>query len=731
MGVVLVAYSLTVSFVKSKTAKNLLLYLCFATFFTFVTFSSKPGVYQYYLTNLAIEKVVNTNDKHAVDFNEVDSPDKFWEFLEVALVGNLLYPTTSVDSGKPLERLERLNIIGHGRSLGATRIRQVRGNYRECDVPSWLRYLYGTEVFCAKQASKRQPHKDPMPQVAAGTLGNFTKPFLYRTSKELGSTSLAVYTGQHGTYGQGGFALDLVPNVPTVEMARLVLNCRGVLDRALQLCDFANDGGSPGVSGARGVKRRQLLAGGCSPLDPDEVYVARTSALPCMMKPCEAMPDVSFEDMLWLAQNGSGKCGHCECLSGQYSRQEEDACFADCQPKELALRQIRMLKANGWIDEWTRAVIIDLSVYNYQRNLFTTLRLAFEVPVFGRMVPSYSVRTYKLYRFVTPHDKRVFVLEILLILMLIAYCWSNYKEARRLRWSYFKIVWNYFDWAVIILVWWTVIVRLATLTKVNNFGLEATSVLYVDFPTVAFYTQQEITAQALALLLVGLKLFKYLQDIPRVNGIMLTIIRALFDLFLFTITFIIVVYGFSASFYVAFSGDIGDMKTLGDTLGALLRSLLGQFAYADMAKSNRYLAPFLFYVFNIMVFFILLNMFVAILDDSFAEIKSRRGEQDVQFFNEMRRVIGERLIELKTEKKTVRAIGKALQKCVLSDDIHLDRVELTEVLAPYEHAYAVFHVKDMKEVFLKYDLDCDGVLNKAETRTMIKVGCACLCTTSK
>ena len=62
---------------------------------------------------------------------------------------------------------------------------------------------------------------------------------------------------------------------------------------------------------------------------------------------------------------------------------------------------------------------------------------------------------------------------------------------------------------------------------------------------------------------------------------------------------------------------------------SLIRTILGDFDFTKLEKANYVFGPIYFLCFVFFVFFVLLNMFLAILSDSFGEVKAelaRHGE---------------------------------------------------------------------------------------------------------
>lgn len=66
---------------------------------------------------------------------------------------------------------------------------------------------------------------------------------------------------------------------------------------------------------------------------------------------------------------------------------------------------------NRWITRGTRAVIIDFTVYNANVNLFCVAKLVAEFLPTGGVLPTFSLRTIKLIRYVSDYDYFILVCE--------------------------------------------------------------------------------------------------------------------------------------------------------------------------------------------------------------------------------------------------------------------------------------------------------------------------------
>ena len=70
-----------------------------------------------------------------------------------------------------------------------------------------------------------------------------------------------------------------------------------------------------------------------------------------------------------------------------------------------------------------------------------------------------------------------------------------------------------------------------------------------------------------------------------------------------------------------FGGNLYEYRSYPNAVASIFGLLLGKFSYHQFEQTNAILGPIFFFGFNIMVNWILMNMFISILDDVFAEVQ--------------------------------------------------------------------------------------------------------------
>ncbi|XP_074025320.1 polycystin-2-like protein 1 isoform X3 [Leptinotarsa decemlineata] len=126
---------------------------------------------------------------------------------------------------------------------------------------------------------------------------------------------------------------------------------------------------------------------------------------------------------------------------------------------------------------------------------------------------------------------------------------------------------------------------------------------------------------------------------------------------------------------------VENFSSFGVAMFTLLRTILGDFDYQEIEAANRILAPIYFLSYIFLVFFVLLNMFLAIINDTYSDVKTeialapdemQMTEYLSQQIRNLLRRLGSKCVSEKSETKseinaTLRQIREVLKKCGFSD----------------------------------------------------------------
>ncbi|XP_065058180.1 polycystin-2-like protein 1 [Rhopilema esculentum] len=375
------------------------------------------------------------------------------------------------------------------------------------------------------------------------------------------------------------------------------------------------------------------------------------------------------------------------------------------------------LKKNLWTDRGTRAVFIDFTVYNANINLFCVVTLVLEFPATGGCIPHPMFRTLKLIRYVTPMDYFVMACEAIFVLFLVYYSIEEFIEIKKHKLAYFKAFWNVLDVVVILLGVVCIVFNLYRTLSVNRLikSLLTNPDGFANFAVLGFWQNQYDNLVAVAVFICWIKVFKYISFNKTMTQLSSTLGKCAKDIAGFAVMFFIIFLAYAQWGYLIFGTQVKDFSTFHYSIYTLFRIILGDFNFKEIENANRILGPIFFITYVFFVFFVLINMFLAIINDTYAEVKSDLAQQKSEFeiTDYFKRGYEKMMNKISFKREKIVDIQKAIQTADTNRDNKLDFEEWRQELKMRGHADA-----EIEAVFAKYDLDGDRVLNEEEQRKM-------------
>ncbi|XP_076462152.1 LOW QUALITY PROTEIN: polycystin-2-like [Babylonia areolata] len=385
--------------------------------------------------------------------------------------------------------------------------------------------------------------------------------------------------------------------------------------------------------------------------------------------------------------------------------------------KSGSLEIVDYLYDNLWVRRGSRVVFIDFTVYNANINLFCVVRLLVEFPATGGAIPSWTFRTVKLLRYVTIGDYFVLACEAIFCLFILYYTVEEVIEIKKHRLSYFKSFWNILDILVIIISVVCVVFNIYRTVEVGDKleGLLKEPEKFADFESLSYWETRFCNAIAIATFMAWIKIFKYISFNKTMTQLSSTLGRCAKDLAGFFVMFIIIFLAFTQLGYLLFGSQVKDFSTFQNAFFTLFRIILGDFDFHQLEQANRILGPIFFMLFVFFVFFVLINMFLAIINDTYSEVKSDMANQKNEFEigDYFKRGYQKMLDKLNFKRDKIVDIQKALQSADINHDKQLDFDEWRQDLKTRGYADG-----EIEAMFARYDLDGDRVLDEEEQRRM-------------
>ncbi|XP_042324484.1 polycystin-2 isoform X2 [Sceloporus undulatus] len=371
------------------------------------------------------------------------------------------------------------------------------------------------------------------------------------------------------------------------------------------------------------------------------------------------------------------------------------------------------LKNNLWLDRGTRATFIDFSVYNANINLFCIIRLLVEFPPTGGLLTSWQFQPVKLIHYISAFDFFLAACEIIFCLFIIYYVVEEILEIHIHRLFYFRNLWNCLDVLIIVLSVAAIginVYRTSTVDRLLKELLENQN-NFPDFEPLAYWQTQFNNIAAITTFFVWIKLFKFISFNQTMSQLSSTMSRCAKDVLGFAIMFFIIFIAYAQLAYLVFGTQVDNFSTFQDSIFTQFRILLGDFDFTEVEETNRILGQVYFTTFVFFMFFILLNMFLAIINDTYSEVKSDMAQQksEMELSDLIKKEYTKAMVKLKLKKTPVDDISESLRQS--GGKLNFD--ELRQDLKGKGHTDA-----EIEAIFTKYDQDGDQELTELEHQQM-------------
>ncbi|KAK9541858.1 hypothetical protein VZT92_001876 [Zoarces viviparus] len=381
--------------------------------------------------------------------------------------------------------------------------------------------------------------------------------------------------------------------------------------------------------------------------------------------------------------------------------------------KEESVIILEELVDNLWLDRGTRAAFLDFSTYNANINMFCVIRLVVEFPATGGAIPSYQIRTVKLIRYITNWDYFILGCETVFCLFILYYVVEEILELRIHKFSYFKSIWNILDIVVIMLAIVAIVFNIFRTIKVDNLlgKLLEQPGIYADFEFLAFWQTQYNNMNAVNLFFAWIKVFKYISFNKTMTQLSSTLGRCAKDILGFAIMFFIVFFAYAQLGYLLFGTEVESFSTFVKCIFTQFRIILGDFDYDAIDRANRVLGPIYFVTYVFFVFFVLLNMFLAIINDTYSEVKEELSCQkdELQITDIIKQSYMKTFTKLKLKREKISDVQKALR----SGSGEIEFKDFRETLKEMGHAD-----HEISAAFSRFDHDGNQILDEDEQEKM-------------
>lgn len=342
-------------------------------------------------------------------------------------------------------------------------------------------------------------------------------------------------------------------------------------------------------------------------------------------------------------------------------------------------------KNNYWIDDATREVLVTFTMFNDQAGMYVVTRLKFE------QLPSSGFDVSTAFRVLNPMRHMYwivdpdafpptatnyfftvveFMFDVFVTLQLKTMVMGMYRKGF---FGYFKSVWMLFDLLNIAICFLTTTWRCQNaFSFMGQINLDPEPGEFMESWRVADLQQDVMNWTAFNVILTVMKLLKYLRIFPTIAMLTDVLNQSTGDMSSFMCIFFMVFAAYAKAFEMAFGSDISDFMDLTESIFTLMQMILGEFDFGAILEVNAILGPILFLSYIVVVVFVLVNMFLAILGYAYDEVMEKGGETTDEFVLLLRNGWHERMaMVMEKFRKRSKLMYDIANSAELSKDLHV------------------------------------------------------------
>ena len=273
---------------------------------------------------------------------------------------------------------------------------------------------------------------------------------------------------------------------------------------------------------------------------------------------------------------------------------------------------------HNWLNEYSRALILEITVYVPSMNLAAVIVFIFEVMPNGSFLTRYDMGIFKLYRYVDLSQLVYLVCEGIVLFYILHTIWHEIKKVYSKHLKYFKnlLHWNQLVFIVAgacIICFY--ILRDQYLKKQLMYWSKNKS-HYINFYQVAVFDELIVYMLAVMQLSAVLQLIQFLSFQTGITIVIRTLITAARDLAGFYSFVGIWIIAFGSLAFLKFSSSIEDFSTLTSTMRSLLSLLLGDLNYEGEYRNSPIYMPLFMFAYICIMYLVIVNIFISIIQRS-------------------------------------------------------------------------------------------------------------------
>lgn len=294
---------------------------------------------------------------------------------------------------------------------------------------------------------------------------------------------------------------------------------------------------------------------------------------------------------------------------------------------------LTQLQNQRWVDQWTKVVFIETTVYTPNINMFAMITAIFEFPQAMVIQAQFYTHPFRLLTYLNDYPVSARVFDFLIFIAIVWFVLRLIFKLCRWRWMFFFKFWNVLELTNLFLALAVIVLYVGRQVVSQYVAKEAakTTGQFYNFQTLAMWDELFGILLGFCCCLSTLKVLHLFRFNRRMSLLGATIRRATRDLIGFSFMYGLIMAAFVSFSFQVFCTWVYSYSTIMGTIQSLLLLALGDLQYEQISSVNRLFAPVLITAYMALIVFILLNVLITILMDSFAIARGVIKEQANDF----------------------------------------------------------------------------------------------------
>ncbi|XP_036344549.1 polycystic kidney disease protein 1-like 2 [Rhagoletis pomonella] len=298
-----------------------------------------------------------------------------------------------------------------------------------------------------------------------------------------------------------------------------------------------------------------------------------------------------------------------------------------------SLKILEYLKASNWIDARTAGVFIDFTLYNVDSNIFSVCTILLEYTPFGNVLSHVDVQSVELLMNLD-NVPGIMLLVFLLYLLTLIYFAKHLVLNMLYKTKMSSSPWNVVDFVIIALnlfILILIIVREAKVAALMARFEDSMKLEFVDFRVPAQIDYLANLMIGFLICLTTLRLWKIFQFAKPFRVFTRTLYRARFALLTLLVIIVIWLIAFGISSYIINGNDSEHFTHLFRSFAASMSYSFGFSSTVspyDLTYGGLTLGFILYALLMFVIAIVLLNLFITLICDYFAENKNTPDDEE-------------------------------------------------------------------------------------------------------